>query len=97
MKKETVKFIRISSNEIKFDYKNLRFILEEKGQGVYSMGKAILLFRLNGTTKEFLKTIGWTRSDNYHGEENESNLLNGIVKLDTCQTSALEYVKQLIN
>jgi len=94
---ERTKFSLISRNEIKFEYKKMKFVLEEKKQGVYGMGSAVLLHQLDGVTKTFVKTIGWTKTDNHDGEKNKECLLNGIVRFDDCKIPALNYVKSLID
>ena len=87
----------ISPNECKFEYKDSKLLLVEKAQGVYGLGKAVLLYSLNGVEKNFIKTIGWTQSDNHGGPDKESVLGNRIVAFDECKLAALKYVQALLD
>lgn len=94
---ERTKFITISRNEVKFEYKKFKFILEEKKQGIYGLGSAVLLYQLDGVTKTFIKTVGWTKTDNHDSEKTKECILDGIVKFDDCKMASLNYVKSLID
>jgi hypothetical protein len=93
---KAVKFTPISQNEVKFEYKKIKFILAEKSQGVYGIGKAALLYQLDGVKTEFIKTIGWTRTDN-HGGPSKEVMLPGIVTFEACKQPALKYVQSLLD
>ena len=100
VKKTSVKkpeFVRISPNEIKFKYKEINFLLIEKDYGVYSIGKIISLFQLDGLKKEFIKGIGCTKSDNHGGEGSKTLLLQGIQNVKACEDAALKYLKSLLD
>ena len=64
----TIKFTQVGDRpEWLFDYKKQRYLLQEKDQGVYGGGRAIMLYSMKGTDKTFLTVVGWTQSD--HGYE----------------------------
>jgi len=90
-------FIKISQNEVKFEYRKIKFILQEQNYGVYSADKCIVLHQLEGVQKTFIKGIGCTRSDNRGCENDKTLLLNGIVKFPDYHTPALNYVKSLLD
>lgn len=90
-----VNFISIAPNQIKFEYKGYKFMLEEKSQGVYSIGKSILLYQLDGLDKKYIKCVGNTRSDNHGGPKNDP-ILRGIVTVEDCKPAALKYIDDLL-
>lgn len=91
-----MKFTEISQNETKFTYKGTNFILVEGSVGTYGLGRCVRLNQLNGIKKEFVKCIGWTKSDNHGGPSNEV-LLSGIVTLDECKTESVKYLEKLMS
>jgi hypothetical protein len=95
MKKQTPKFEQISQNEIKFDYLGQRFILEEGKVGVFGLGRCIRLYQLDGLKKEFIKCIGWTKSDN-HGGPGKDCLTTDIIKMETSKLFAVKYIEKLL-
>lgn len=95
MTKRTV-FTPISQNEVKFEYKDKKFILQEQKIGVYGAGRAICLYELDGIKREFVKCIGWTKTDNY-GLGGKECVLRGIVTPTECQLPALNYIKSLLD
>jgi hypothetical protein len=94
--KRTV-FTPISQNEVKFEYKDKKFILQEQKVGVYGQGRCVSLYELGGVKKEFVKCIGWTKSDNYDKDGGKECVLRGIVTPIECQLPALTYVKSLLD
>ena len=93
----TVKFTPISPNEVKFTYKDQKFILKEGKVGVYGQGLCVRLYGLDGIKKTFVKCIGWTKSDNYDNGGGKECVLRGIVTPIECQLPALTYVKSLLD
>ena len=93
-----MKIKQISQNEDKFTHKGYNFIIEEDRLGVYGMGRAVRLYKLDGLKKEFVKCIGWTKTDN-HGGGNRDNgvLLNGIVTVEECKTESVKYLNDLLS
>lgn len=89
-------FKLISQGEYKFTYKKTNFILKEGSVGVYGQGKIYRLYQLDGVQKTFIRAIGWTKKDNYGGEQKKECVLNGIVTAEECQRAALNYVKELL-
>lgn len=92
----TVKFVEISQNEIKFEYKKIKFILEEQKVGVYGMGRCINLHQLDGVQKTFIKCIGWTRTDN-HGGPGIECLTKSFTNMSASKQLALTYIKNLLS
>jgi hypothetical protein len=92
---KNVNFITISRNEVKFDYKNHKFLLKERKVGVYGLGYCVNLLQLEGLTKTFVKCIGWTKTDN-HGGPDKDVLLPGIVTFADCKPAALKYIDALL-
>lgn len=90
------KFIKISEDELKFDYKEHKFILKEKKQGVFGIGRAVLLYELSGLTRTYIKTIGWTKTDNYGGPDKDV-VIPGITTMTNCQSEALKYIDSLLS
>lgn len=90
-----VKFIQVCSNEMKFTYKGINFLLVEKSYGVYGIGSCVSLYQLDGVKKTFIKGIGQTKSDN-HGGGNNDFVLRGIVTFEECKQSSLKYVQTLL-
>ena len=91
-----VQFIQIAPNEVKFEYKDNKFLLREKRAGVFGLGASVYLYQLEGVKKTFIKTIGWTHTDN-HGGPGKECILNGIVKFEDCKQPALKYVQSLLD
>jgi hypothetical protein len=91
-----INFKQIGQNEFKFSFAKTKFILAEKSVGVYGLGTCVSLYQLNGFKKEFLKCIGWTKSDN-HGGPSKEVLLEGIVTMEECKQGAKYYVMSLLN
>lgn len=91
-----VNFVSIAPNQIKFEYKGYKFILEEKSQGVYGIGKGVLLYQLDGLDKKFIKSVGNTKSDNHGGPKNDS-ILTGLVTIEDCKPAALKYIDNLLD
>jgi hypothetical protein len=91
-----VKFESISPNEIKFEHQGHKFLLIEKDRGVYGMGRAVGLHKLDGLTKTYLKEIAWTRKDNHGGENNKDSVLSGIQTMDAIKVAAVKYVDSLL-
>ena len=89
-------FTRISANEIRLDYKGHKFILLERNQGIYGMGMAVMLQRLEGFDTKHMKVLGWTKGDNHGGEKKSDNLLNGIVTIEQCKVAAIKYIDSLL-
>jgi len=89
-------FKKIGQNEFKFTYGGHKFIISEKRVGVYGLGTCVSLYQLSGFKKEFLKCIGWTKSDN-HGGPSKEVLLPGIVTMEQCKQGAEYYVISLLN
>ena len=90
------KFTPISQNEVKFEYKKIKFVLEEKKVGVYGLGRCVSLYQLDGVQKTWIKGIGWTKTDN-HGGPSKEILLSGIVTMEACKQPALKYVQSLLD
>jgi hypothetical protein len=95
MKTTGVKFEQISQNEVKFTFKGMKFLLVEKSQGVYGLGLGVLLYELNGVDKKFIKTIGWTKSDN-HGGPSKDCITSSITTFEACKQLAVDYLTKLL-
>lgn len=93
--KENVNFIKLSNFEFKFNYKDLNFILQENNRGVYGSGRSVGLYQLNGVKKDFIVSVGWTKSD---GEPNFKNdLIKEITSWEKIKKEAIEYINKLID
>jgi len=90
-----VKFEYISQNEMKFEYKDMKFILQEKRVGVFGLGRCVSLYQLEGLKKTFVKCIGWTKTDN-HGGPGKDCFSATITTMDSCKQLALVYIDNLL-
>ena len=90
-----VKFEYISQNEIKFDYKDMKFILQEQKVGVYGLGRCVSLYQLEGLKKTFVKCIGWTKTDNHRGPGKDC-VASTLTTIDSCKQLALVYIDNLL-
>jgi len=91
------KFIQISPNEIKFEAKGYTFLLVEQNRGVYSLGRAVQLYQLDGLDKKHIKELAWTRSDNHGGmEKSDAHYKSRLTTLDGCKSIAQEYLEKLL-
>lgn len=90
-----VKFDQISQNEIKFEYKGIKFILQEQKAGVYGLGRCISLYQLDGLKKSFVKCIGWTKTDN-HGGPCKDCVTSFITNFEACKQLAVVYIDNLL-
>jgi hypothetical protein len=90
-----VKFEYISQNEIKFEHKDMKFILMERKVGVYGLGKCVNLYQLEGLKKSFVKCIGWTQTDN-HGGPSKNCVAPTLTTMDSCKQLALVYIDNLL-
>jgi hypothetical protein len=89
------KFEQISQNEVKFTFKGMGFLLEEKTVGVYGLGRCVNLYGLDGITKTFVKTVGWTKTDNYGGPSREC-ITSVITSVISCRQLAVDYLEKLL-
>jgi hypothetical protein len=88
-----VKFNFVTDIECTFSYKKHKFLLQEKRQGVYSGGKAVLLYEVKGFDKNYIKTIGWTMSDGgYDTYKKGEAYYKEIVDFNQCKIGAVEYI-----
>jgi len=94
--KKNVKFTMISQNESKFEFKGLKFVLEEKKVGVYGLGRCVSIYQLDGVTKTFVKTVGWTKTDN-HGGAGKECITSVITNFESCKQLALVYLENLLS
>ena len=98
MKKATErpKFIQLSRNEVKIDYKGNRFMLIEKSRGVYGLGSSIQLYHLDGFDKKHIKEVGWTNSDNHECKGMKDALINTFTTMEECKKAAIKYIDQMM-
>jgi hypothetical protein len=97
MKVVKCKFTRVSGNEIKLEFDNSRFLLIEDRRGVYSIGKAVQLYQLDGLKKEHIKELAWTRSDNHGGMiSSTAHYKSDYTTLEGCQSIALDYLENIL-
>jgi hypothetical protein len=94
--KKTVKFTMISQNECKFEFKGKKFILAEHNVGVFGLGRCVNIYELNEVTKKYVKTVGWTRSDN-HGGPDKDCITSSIITFEACKQLALVYLENLLS
>jgi hypothetical protein len=93
--KKNIKFEQISQNEVKFAHMGHKFLLVEDKVGVYGIGRAVRLYQLDGLKKEFIKCIGWTKSDN-HGGPGKDCITSDIIKFETSKLFAVAYIEKLL-
>lgn len=89
-------FVQIAQNEFKFKFMDKSFIIKERKVGCLGLGRCISLYQLDGVDMNYIKTIGWTKSDNHNGPGNNT-VLKGIVTVEQCKTEALRYLEQLLS
>jgi len=99
MEKAQPKFLKVDQNETRLDYKGYKFLLIEQDRGVYSAGKAIQLYQLDGVIKKHVKEIGWTKDDNHRGlkKDFEQSYLREISTWEQCKTAAVKYIDSIID
>ena len=90
-------FTKVSNNETRLDYRGMKFLLVEQTRGVYSIGRAIQLYALDGFKREHIKEIGWTRDDNALGMRSSDAYYKEkeIVPMQA-ELFAIEYIDKLI-
>jgi hypothetical protein len=71
-------------------------VLLEKSQGVYGMGKCVMLYKLDGFDKKYLKRVGFTSTDNHGGENDGDLLIQGITHPSAIQKRVIEYIDEFI-
>jgi len=91
-----IEFKKISSNEVKFEYKGKKFLLGEKDRGVYGMGRAVQLYLLDGFDRKHIKEMGWTQSDNHHGEREADAYIGGITTMKEIKENVTDYIDEFI-
>ena len=90
-------FTKVSNNETRLDYKGMKFLLVEQTRGVYSIGRAIQLYALDGFKRQHLKEMGWTKDDNHGGMRNSDAYYNDKEILPSqAEIFAIEYIDKLI-
>jgi len=90
-------FTKISNNEIKFEYNGYKFLLVEQDRGVYSAGRAVQLYQLDGLDRKHIKEMAWTKNDNYGGmEESDAHYKSRLTTLDGCKSIAQDYLEKLL-
>lgn len=96
-KSKQPKFIQVSLNEVKFEYKGYKFLLVEQDRGVYSAGKAVQLYQTDGLDRKHIKEMGWTKSDNHGGmEKSDAHYKSRLTTMDGCKSIAQEYLEKLL-
>lgn len=92
-------FVEISKTETKFEYRGTKFLLAEKSQGVYGMGTAMMLYKLDGVEKKFLRCIGWIYTDGgYHThQKGEAFLGAGLFTTIQLRGGAIKYIDELLD
>jgi len=91
------KFIQVSPNEVKFEYKGYKFLLIEQDRGVYSAGRAVQLYQTDGLDKKHIKEMGWTKNDNYRGmESSDAHYKSRLTTMDGCKSIAQDYLDKLL-
>ena len=96
---EKAKFTKVSENETRLDYRGHKFMLVEQRRGVYSGGRAIQLYLMEGFDKKHLKELGWTKSDGYYrpgDSDSKSACIQHITTLEECKKAALKYIDSVI-
>lgn len=91
----SVEFKKVSENEYSFEYKGYKLLLVEKDRGVYGIGRAVQLYKLEGLKKHHLKEIGWTKKDNHNGENCVETHLKGVNTWDTIKKGAIDYLDKI--
>jgi len=94
--RKKVEFKQISQNETKFTLQGRGFLLEEKKIGVYGLGRAVILYGLDGFTKTFVKTVGWTKTDN-HGGPGKDCITSTLTTFENCKQLAVVYLENLLD
>lgn len=91
------KWIKVSDDEHMLVYKNNKYFLRKQGQGVYSIGKAYLLYHLPSGSHipVYIKVIGWVKSDN-HSPDFLGSYLKGIVTEEECKKATIKYIDLLL-
>lgn len=90
-----VNFIELSNFEIKFDYKGHTFILEENDRGLYGSGRSVRLCQLNGVKKDFIVSVGWTKTDSQPTFRND--LIKEITTWSKIKEESIKYIDKLLN
>jgi hypothetical protein len=90
------KFTKIDESETLLEYKNYRFMLVERSRGVFGLGKAVQLYRLDGFDKKHIKELGWTKSDNHEGQDKGGSYLSGVVTYNQCKDAAVKYIDTIV-
>lgn len=88
-------FNQITQNEIRFDYREHKFLLKEQNRGTWGLGRAIQLYELVGMITKHIREIGWTKSDNHSGPRDA--VLPGIVTVEQCKDAAIKYIDSILN
>jgi hypothetical protein len=91
-----IQFTQISENEIKFKYKDYNFLLIEQSRGVYSIGKAVQLYQLDGLDRKHIKEMAWKETDNHRSMEKSEAYAKYFTTLDGCKALALDYLEKLL-
>ena len=89
--KAKVKFTSVSPNETKMEYKEQKFMLVEQNRGVYSSGRAIQLYLMDGFEKKHLKEIGWTKSDGSCSGMKDA-CITSLTDINACKEAAVKYI-----
>ncbi len=97
MGKAKVKFEQVSTNEVKFTFKDMKFLLVESDRGVYGLGRAVQLYQLNGLKKEHVKEIGWTKTDNHGGPTKSGSHLTGLQTWDSIKAGSIDYLQKILS
>ncbi len=92
----SVVFNQIAPKEVRFDYKEMKFLLVERDRGVYGIGRAVQLYQMNGLEKAHIKEIGWTKSDNHSCSGMEDACITRLTTFDACKDAAVKYIDSLL-
>lgn len=94
------KYTQICGNEYKLQYSSkfgitTTFLLIEQRQGKNGYGKVMALYYLDGFKREFIKNIGWTKTDDDMPKRDIDFYLQDIVSIQDCLKGAVEYLSKL--
>lgn len=95
MSKEKPVFTQLSVDEVKINYRGMKFLLIEGDRGFYGAGRAIHLYKLeDNLDKKLMVEVGWTQTDNSHSP---SGLINHFTNWDECKIASIKYIDNLLS
>lgn len=89
-----VEFKRVSTTQLKFEFKGFTFLLQEQDRGFFGAGRSVALYQLDGVKKTFVVSVGWLITDSQPSFRDD--LIKQKTDMETIKCEAVNYLERLL-